>query len=222
MLGAYNPDCSRGIPPSVAEGQPVATINDHVTGLNIKSFPGQCSATHKQCVPETPTAWLGGESSAILSSFVPIIAQSAMLDCTTGGGKITIQDAGQSMLEVSPLGGMEGADNHDILDSILSGLSNTWDARHEILDYGSIIPDAGGLPAFLNQVDYIIDAAREQDQTKKEELVCKSNHAAAAAISDITVGRALKKAGVPIVEETIYNGIQVVVGTAGTHEDCED
>lgn len=79
-------------------GQPVATVQDHVVGKNIKPFPETCLTTGKPCDPQIPAPWTPGESAALIAA--PIIAQSATLSCTTGCGKITIVNPGQSLFKV--------------------------------------------------------------------------------------------------------------------------
>lgn len=116
-----------------AGGQPVATINDHVVGKNIKPFPETCLTTGKRCDPAIPASWTPGESAALIVSSAPIIAQSATLNCTTGCGSITIVAPGQSMFEVYPPANTEEKDDKgNFFDSILPAI-------------GAVAATAGGL-----------------------------------------------------------------------------
>ena len=99
-----------------AGGQPVATINDHLVGKNIEPFSETCQTTGKRCDPATPAPWSPGESAALIVSFVPIIAQSATLSCTTGCGVISIVNPGQTMFEVYPPAPSEDEDSGGFLE----------------------------------------------------------------------------------------------------------
>lgn len=90
-----------------AEGQPVATINANVPGKNIFPFPGICLKTQKPCVPQTATPWTPPESSVLLPSLAPLLAQNGTLACTTGDGIIRVLDPGQSTFDVNPPPGTE-------------------------------------------------------------------------------------------------------------------
>jgi hypothetical protein len=91
-----------GLACSEAEGQPIATVNDHVAGTNILPFPGDCLTTGEPCVPQTPTPWSPGESYALFSSLIPLVASSATLQCAAGRGIIAVADPGQSTFDVQP------------------------------------------------------------------------------------------------------------------------
>lgn len=93
-----------------AEGQPVATINDHSSGINILPFPGDCMTDHQPCVPETPSPWTGGESATFLTSLVPLISASATLQCTRCG-EIRIVSPGQSTFNADPPPEPEGKES---------------------------------------------------------------------------------------------------------------
>lgn len=86
--------CSSGAAPSplnatTAPGvqinnQPIATIKDNLSGVNVMPF-GLCAITGNACVPVTPMPWQPGEVHILLSSPFPILSSECTLMCSVGG-----------------------------------------------------------------------------------------------------------------------------------------
>jgi hypothetical protein len=85
--------------------QPAATVMDYKPVVNIKPF-GTCktltsaaSGVPTPCVPATVAPWVPPSQKLIIGIF-PALLDSAKCICTVGG-VITVQDAGESTIDVS-------------------------------------------------------------------------------------------------------------------------
>ena len=96
------------------ENEPVATRTDHISGKNIKPFPGECQTSHQHCNPDTPAPWIPGEVALTAQSCVMVITQDATINCVAGSGVISISNPGQSKLKIDA-----------------KGISHEWSAEDE-------------------------------------------------------------------------------------------
>ena len=80
----------------LADGRPIATIQDMQPGMNLPTF-GMCSSLANPAVATATAAgtWIASNPKVLISG-VPCLTSDATLVCGFGAGTISIVDPGQT------------------------------------------------------------------------------------------------------------------------------